>query len=66
MFFFKCNQLVPILRNGFGIWGQNYLALFQENEITAELHSRNLILGVECFLPYLPTGRVLLTVFVFV
>ena len=32
----------------------------------AGLHSRDLILGLECFLPYLPSGRVLLTVFALV
>ena len=29
-------------------WGQNYVVLPQENEISAGLHSRNLILGIEC------------------
>ena len=43
-----------------------YVALFQENEMLAGLHSKNLILGLECFLPYLPNGRVPLIVFVLV
>ena len=67
MVFFKCDELVlvlwevgPILRCGCGIWGQNYVALFQENEMSAGLPSRNLILGL-CFLSYLPSEGVLLT-----
>ena len=56
MVFFMCDELVlvlsgvgPILKNGFGIRAQNYVALFQESEISAGLQSRNLILGLECF-----------------
>ena len=56
MVFFTCEELVLILwgaglflRNGYGILGQNYVALFQESEMSAGLHSRNLILGLECF-----------------
>ena len=49
MVFFTCDELVPILRNGCGIWGKNYVVLFQENEVPAGLHSRNLILDLECF-----------------
>ena len=49
MVFFTCDELVPILRNGCGIWGKNYVVLFQENEVSAGLHSRNLILDLECF-----------------
>ena len=56
MVFFMCDELVlvlsgvgPILKNGCGIRGQNYVALFQESEMSAGLHSRNLILGLECF-----------------
>ena len=73
MVFFMCDELVlvlsgvrPILKNGCGIRGQNYVALFKESEMSAGLHSRNLILGLECFLPYLPNGRILLIVFVLV
>ena len=29
--------------------GVEYVALFQENEMLAGLHSKNLILGLECF-----------------
>ena len=36
----------PILGNGNGIWGQNHFALLQGSEISAELHTRNLILGI--------------------
>ena len=68
MVFFKCDELNlvlwgvgPIIRYGFGISRQNYVALFQENEMSAGLHSRNLILGSECFLSYLLSERVLLT-----
>ena len=32
-----------------GNYGQNYVALLQGSEIAAELHSRNLILGINCF-----------------
>ena len=48
MVFFACGELVlvfwavdPILRN-------RYVVLLQENETSAGLHSRNLILGIEC------------------
>ena len=43
MVFFMCDELVPILRNGCKILIQNYVALFQENQISAGLYSRNLI-----------------------
>ena len=53
---FTCDKLVlvlwgvgPILTNECRIWGQNYVALFQDNEMSAWLHSRNLILGLEFF-----------------
>ena len=55
MVFFACGELVlvfwavdPILRNRYGIQGQNYVVLLQENETSAGLNSRNLILGIEC------------------
>ena len=48
MVFFTCNELVPVQRNGCGIWGQNHVELFQENKMSAGLHSRNLIVGLEC------------------
>ena len=35
----------PILGNGYGIKGRNYVALLQGSEISAELQFRNLILG---------------------
>ena len=38
-----------ILKNGFGIYGQNYVALLQGSKATAGFHSRNLILGMKCF-----------------
>ena len=49
MVFFTCDKLVPILRNGCGIRRQNYVALFQENEMSVGLHPRDLILGLQCF-----------------
>ena len=56
MVLFTCDKLVlvlwgvgPILTNECKIWGQNYVALFQDNEMSAWLHSRNLILGLEFF-----------------
>ena len=56
MVLFTCDKLVlvlwgvgPILTNECRIWGQNYVALFQDNEMSAWLHSRNLILGLEFF-----------------
>ena len=68
MVFFMCDELVlvlrgvgPILRNGCGIWGQNYVALFQENEMSAGLQSKNLILSFKCFSSFLPSERVILT-----
>ena len=64
--FFICDKLVPILRNGCGIWGKHYVTLFQENEMSAGLQSRNSKLDLQFFLPYLPSGRVLFTVFVLV
>ena len=38
-----------ILENGYGIQGQNYAAFLQGSEKSAEFHSRNLILGIQCF-----------------
>ena len=38
-----------ILGNGYGILGQNYVALFQQSEKSAGFHSRNLILSIQCF-----------------
>ena len=35
-----------ILGNGYGIQGQNYVALLQGSEMTAGFHFRNLILGI--------------------
>ena len=56
MVFFPCDELVlvlwgvdPFLRNGCGIWEQNYVAFLQENKMPAGLHSRNSILGLEFF-----------------
>ena len=70
--FFTCDELVlvlwgvdPFLRNGCGIWEQNYVAFFQKNKMPAWLHSRNSILGLEFFFTYILTGRVLLIHFVF-
>ena len=31
------------------VLGQNYVALLKGSEMSAELHSRNLILGTKCF-----------------
>ena len=53
----------PIVRNECGIWGQNYVTLFLGNEMSAGLHSRNLLLVLECLLSYLPNRRVLLYCF---
>ena len=54
MVFFTCDELGlvlwgvgPILRNGCGHQGQNYVTLFQESEMTGGLHSQNLILGIQ-------------------
>ena len=38
-----------IITNGYGIQGQNCVGLLQVNAMTAGLHYRNLILGVQCF-----------------
>ena len=35
-----------ILGNGYGIQGQNYVALLQESKITARSHYRNFILDI--------------------
>ena len=35
-----------ILGNGCGIQGQNYVALLQGSEMSAEFHHRNFILGI--------------------
>ena len=34
------------LGNGYGIQGQNYVALLRESEMTVGFHYRNLILGI--------------------
>ena len=47
--FFICDKLVPILRNGCGIWGKHYVTLFQENEMSAGLQSRNSKLDLQFF-----------------
>ena len=59
MVFFTCDKLGlvlcgvgPILRNGCGYWGKNYVALFQGSEMSAGSHSRNLILGNVAGYPY--------------
>ena len=39
----------PILRNVYGIYIQNYVALFPESEMWAGFHSRALIFGIKCF-----------------
>ena len=58
---FKCDKLVlvlsgvgPILKNESRIWRENYVAFFQENEMSAGFNIRNLKLGLECFFD-LPT-----------
>ena len=38
-----------ILRKGYGIQGQNYVVLLQGSEKSAGIHSRNLILDIQCF-----------------
>ena len=38
-----------ILGDGYGIEGQNYVALLQGSGMPAGFYSRNLILGIECF-----------------
>ena len=55
MVFFMCGELVLvlwgvclILRNGYGILGQNYVALLQKSEMSSGLHSRNIVLGMHC------------------
>ena len=35
-----------ILGSGYGIQGQNYVALLQGSEMSAGFHSKNLILGI--------------------
>ena len=35
-----------ILRNGCGTYGQNYVVLLQESEVTAGYHYRGFILGI--------------------
>ena len=47
-------------------FGTNYVPLLQENEMLAGLHSRNLILGLECFFGFLPSERFFLIVFLLV
>ena len=49
----QCSELVLwgvccILRNEYGIYGQNYVALLKESKMSAGLHSGNLILVIEC------------------
>ena len=53
--FFTCGELVlvlwgvgPVLRNGYGIYGQNDVTLLKGNEISAGLHFRNSILNTNC------------------
>ena len=51
MFLHACMVLVlwkvgDILENGYGILGQNYVALLQGSGMAARFHSRNLILGI--------------------
>ena len=41
--------VVPIPGNEYGILGQNYVALFLGSEMSAELHSTNLIFGIESY-----------------
>ena len=72
MVFFTCDELISVLwgvcsiqRNGCEIW-DNYVPLLQENEMLAGLHSRNLILGLECFFGFLPSERFFLIAFVLV
>ena len=36
----------PILENGYGILGQNYVVLLQGSDISAGLHCRNLIFAI--------------------
>ena len=38
--------VAAILRNGYGIQGQNYAALLQRSKIPAGFHYRNLMLGI--------------------
>ena len=53
--FFTCGELVlvlwgagPVLRNVYGIYGQNDVALLKGSEMSAGLHFRNLILNINC------------------
>ena len=39
-------EVGAILWNGYGIQGQNYVALFQESGMPTGFHSGNLILGI--------------------
>ena len=39
-------EIGAILGNGYGIQGQNYVALLQGSEMTAGFHYRNWILGI--------------------
>ena len=38
-----------VLGNEYGIQEQNYVALLQGSEKSAEFHSRNLVLDIQCF-----------------
>ena len=44
--FLSHGQVTAILGNGYGIQGQNHVALLQGSEMPAGLHYRNLILGI--------------------
>ena len=55
MVFFMCDELglvllgvSSILKNGCGCQGQKYVAKFSESEMSAGLHSWNLILAIKC------------------
>ena len=39
-------EVAAIFGNRYVIQGQNYVALFQGNEMPATFHNRNLILGI--------------------
>ena len=39
-------EVAAILGNGYGIQGQNYVALLQGKEMPAGFHFRNLTLGI--------------------
>ena len=39
----------PFPRNAHGIWRQNYVVLFPGSEMSAGLHSSNLIFGIKFY-----------------